>query len=440
MKPMSKRATVAGVKVDLRTALRSSCVVVCVGLASCGGPTVQAAPSTGEPGPLVLPGATADAGPVVVAEADPKQVDPKQADPKDPGPPPKDDPPAKVVGELIHTVTTSKSRVDMSASLVKPAADAASKREFGRAIRYYNALVVARGPGSAEAHRLAELWALAGQPEDAKEVLRAFIASSSDDKAIKLARQDLANLDKVRDIFGSRLELPSLDKEAKKVFDLGRAAYKKKKWADSLVYFHMGLALAPDLPGFLRELGGTYDKLGAKDKKIEFYERYLRARPFGKNADAIRKEIPKGTLGSLSVASTLPCDLVLINRQPLPVKKLPAKNLKLAAGIYKGMCINGQYELIVFDRVEIKAGASATLEFKWAVLINALENPMGRIAVENAREPGTMMDLGITSPELGVVLPDDGRALKIILKDDSGARTEERFIKFTPGEKKVIKW
>lgn len=448
MKPMTKHGSVALVMVALRSALWSACVTVCVGLAACGGPTAQAAPSTatGEPGSTGVPaGGSPDAAPTVVAEAPPpdkeKAPDAKKEPPADPKPAPGKDDAAKDAapsGDLVHTVATTKSRADMSASLVKPAAAAAEKREFGKAIRYYNALVVARGPGSPEAQKLAEMWALAGQPQEAIEVLRRFVAASSDEAAVKQATKDITNLGKIQ-VRADRFQLPSLDKEGTKLFKLGRAAHKKKKWGDALVYFHMGLALAPDLPGFLRELGGTYDKLGAKDKKLEFYLGYLRSRPFGKNADEIRKQVPKTSLGSLTVTSSKDCELVLINAQPL-TKKLPAKDLKLAAGEYKGMCISSKYEIIVFERVTVQAGGTHSLDFRWAIIVNELKDPMGRLSVESAYDKGTMMDLGITSPELGVVVPDDGRALKVILKDDSGTRTEERYIKFTPGEKQTIKW
>ena len=34
----------------------------------------------------------------------------------------------------------------------------------------------------------------------------------------------------------------------------------------------------------------------------------------------------------------------------------------------------------------------------------------------------------------------DGRALKMVLKDDSGSRTEERSVRIKPGERYVVKW
>jgi hypothetical protein len=51
-----------------------------------------------------------------------------------------------------------------------------------------------------------------------------------------------------------------------------------------------------------------------------------------------------------------------------------------------------------------------------------------------------MMDLGITSPEIGVPVPADGRKLKMVLKDDSGVRTVERMVTIEPGQKFVVQW
>ena len=50
-----------------------------------------------------------------------------------------------------------------------------------------------------------------------------------------------------------------------------------------------------------------------------------------------------------------------------------------------------------------------------------------------------MIDLGITSPEVGVAVPADGRKLKMVLKDDSGVRTEERLVQIEPGQKLVVR-
>ena len=161
----------------------------------------------------------------------------------------------------------------------------------------------------------------------------------------------------------------------------------------------------------------------------------------GKNSDEVRKELSKekGLLAKVTISSSLPCSEVWVNAQPVP-GKLPKKDLLLAPGHYKALCFEPKYEFAMFDELDVAAGEKAELALRWAIAVNALENPMGRIQVENAYSPGVMMDLGISSTEVGVVVPTDGRALKVILKDDTGARTEERYIKFQPGQKTVLKW
>jgi hypothetical protein len=376
-----------------------------------------------------------DAGPIAAIEPVPDKD-------KDVAPP--EDPEVAVTLDLIDTVKTSTSRADMSAFLVKPAKAAVAKKEYGKAIVLYSALVVARGPGSPEARQLADLWALAGQNEQAVVVLDAYLAASSEPDQISEARTARQRIGGVNDPFAKKLTLPSLDKEATKVFKLGRKAQKKKKWGDALVYFHMGAALSPDLAGFLRELGATYDKLGASDKKLEFYRRYLFSHPFGKNADAIRKSVKKekGVLGTLTLSSSLPCEAVLIQGsgapQQLPMK-LPAKKLALAPGRYGVLCFSGKYGLYYRDPVVVTADNDVAHEFRWAIVENALVNPLGRISIENA-VAGGMNDLGIDTTEHGVVCPDDGHSLRFVLTDDAGTKSEERYVKVEPGQRVVIKW
>ena len=212
-----------------------------------------------------------------------------------------------------------------------------------------------------------------------------------------------------------------------------------EQYGDALVYFHMGYALAPDLPGFLRELGSTYDKLGATDRKREFYRRYLVQRPFGANADVVRSELArdKDVLGTLLVSSSLPCTELWVNRQRI-TGKLPEKGLLVAPGSYKGLCFNPKYEMALFEYATVEPGKPAKMTFRWAIIVNKLERPLGRIALENPKSPGTMIDLGITSPEVGVAVPADGHKLKMVLKDDSGATTEERSVQIEPGQKLVV--
>jgi len=342
--------------------------------------------------------------------------------------------------DLIDSVKTVRPRATLSAFLVKPATAAADKRDFPRAIVLYQALAIARGPGSPEARKLATMWTLAAQNEEAARVLEAYAAATTDPTARAEARAEAQRLS-APDPFKKDLVLPTLDAEAKQAFKLGRAAFAKQQWGDALIYFHMGYTLAPDLPGFLRELGATYEKLDAKAKKVDFYRAYLQRRPFGKNADTIRAELGKDkhALGRLDLASALPCEEVWINRQRMP-GKLPQKGLLVAPGRYKAMCLSLKYEIAVFEYATVEAGKTATLRFDWAVVVNQLDNPLGRIAIEHPHRAGALLDLGVTSREVGVVVASDGRALKMVVKDDTGTRVEERSVRIRPGERYVVKW
>lgn len=314
-------------------------------------------------------------------------------------------------------------------------------RNWSLAIPLYQALAVARGPGSPEQKQLATLWTLAGQNEEAAEAWGTYANAATDEKSKSQALSESQRLAGTPDPFAEKLALASLDRDAAAAFKLGRAAFKAKHYGDALVYFHMGYALAPDLPGFLRELGSTYDKLGAADRKKDFYRRYLVQRPFGANADVVRAELARGndSLGTLLVSSSLPCAQMWINSQQI-TGKLPEKGLLVAPGKYKGLCFNAKYEIAMFEYATVEAGKPASMTFRWAIVVNKLERPYGRIALENASSPGTMNDLGITSPEVGVPVPADGRKLKMVLKDDSGVRTQERLVTIEPGQKLVVQW
>ncbi|HET7501403.1 MAG TPA: hypothetical protein VFK02_10385 [Kofleriaceae bacterium] len=342
---------------------------------------------------------------------------------------------------LYQTVATRRTRAALSEFLVAEAQRAARSRDWARAIPLYQALVVARGPASPEARQLATLWTLAGQNERAAEAWSDYAAAASDPAERQAGQAEAARLAGLADPFADKLVLSELTADARRAFALGRAAFAQKQYGDALVYFHVGHALAPELPGFLRELGATYDRLGAAQGKREFYRRYLVQRPFGGNADLVRSELAKdaGVLGTLQVSSSMPCTELWINRQRVTGKP-PDSGFVVAAGTYKGLCFNPRYEMALFEYATVEPGKPATMTFRWGIVENRLEHPLGRIALENARAPGIMIDLGITSTEIGVAAPADGRKLKMILKDDSGVRTEVRMVQIEAGQRLAVRW
>jgi len=440
---------------DVSRFVRSTLVYAIVSLCACGGGGAKrsggadTAPGSGVgSGSAPTPGSSDDDADRVPADIVPPKQEPIARAPAPeqaaaPVKPVKPEPP-KSPDDPVYTVKTTRSRAEMSGFLAKPAETAASKREFARAIVLYTALQVARGPASPEARKLADLWALAGDGERAVQVLDRFIAASSDDTAIGEAKGARARMAAIEDPFAQRLKLPNLTAEAKKAFDLGRKAFKKKQFADALVYYRMGYALDPDLPGNLRELGSTYEKLGAKDKMIDFYVAYLVRRPLGKNADDIRKVLAKhkGVLGTLTVKTSLECDELWLNGVPLAgVTPKKPKKLTVAPGEYTGLCYRPEYGLVYkITRLAVAPNGATEMTFRWALIENKLEKPYGRISIESSYAPGVMMDLGIDTPVRAAIVPPDGRSLKMVLTDDSGQRSEERHVKLEPGQRYVIKW
>jgi tetratricopeptide (TPR) repeat protein len=342
--------------------------------------------------------------------------------------------------DLVATVPTAKPRTELSEFLIAPAQKAAEAGDLAHAIPLYQALVVARGPGSPEAKQLAQLYADAKLNDDASAAWTAYAeATKADDErtAALTAASQLAALSQQ----SQQLALVPDLAGAKRAFALGRAAFAKQLYGDALVDYQMGYALAPELAGFLRELGATYDKLGAASQKREFYRRYLVQRPFGPNADAIRGELSKekGLLGTLQISTSMPCTELWLNRQRVP-GKVPASGLVVAPGSYKGLCFVPKYEMALFEYATVAPGKPSTMAFRWAIVVNQLDHPLGRIALENAKSPGMMIDLGITSPEVGVAVPAEPHKLRMVLKDDTGTRTEERSVQLDAGQRLVVQW
>ena len=283
-------------------------------------------------------------------------------------------------------------------------------RSYATAIPLFLALREARGDGDESGLSLAIAWQAAAQKEPALAAYDAFIAETTDAKLKNEALKRRARLRNRRLLFGSnqRFRTRSLPKLAKKSFVQGRKAFKKKQYPEALLYFRMGAALAPDAAGFLRELGATYDKLGAKKEKVSYFIRYLRNRPFGKNSKRVRKQMKsdKAALGTVTITTPFSCELFIVSGVLGP--KLPIKKLTMAPGRYEYLCINTKYRIGYDDDFVVTAGEHTDEKLSWAIIENELVKPYGRIAFENRDVPGQMMDLGISQKEIGVKAPTNG--------------------------------
>lgn len=337
---------------------------------------------------------------------------------------------------------TSESPEKMSAFLVKPAKDAMKAKKYPLAISLYSGLVAARGKDDDSALELAKAWNLAGQFEEAARVYSDFAETTSNDEQRVMARGEIDRLREFENPFSRDFAPVRANKEAREAFSLGRKAQKKKKWGDALFYFEVALALDPTLAGTVREIGSSYLKLGAKDDATKFYLDYLWRKPAGKFTKDVLKELKKlkanKKLGYLNVTSKLKCDEVWVEGQM--VKGLPIKKKPMAPGRYTWLCYSGRYGMAYFETVRVEEGKTSDLEFTWAVVINEMQKPWGRIVLEDARKRGVMRDLGIDAQDFGVIVPKDGSALKMELKAPNGATLEERFVRIKPGETLRVKW
>jgi tetratricopeptide (TPR) repeat protein len=331
-------------------------------------------------------------------------------------------------------------RADLSASLETAARKALSAREIGVAIPLYRGVVAARGPGAAAAAELARAWTIAGDYEAAIDVLDELIAAGGDADRIAAARAERARLAAARSPLSGGVKLTPPRAVARDHFKRGRAAFAAGDYKLALFHHRVGLAVDPDLPGFLRELAASYARLGDRAAMREHYLAYLRRRPVGKFAGAARQAVAgDDRLGTLAITSSLPCDEVWLRGERLS-RALPVKSLAVPAGSYRGLCVSYKFEIAYFERVDVVAGEPATLAFRWAIVENRLENPMGRIAVEDPRRPGVMMDLGITTPAVGVVVPAAKRPLRLRLRSDDGSRERTRSMVIEPGARVVVRW
>ncbi len=343
-----------------------------------------------------------------------------------------------VAGKPEPAATASIPVDELSGFLVKPALKALEERKYALAVSLWRGVVAMRGDGDEAAWKLAEAWTLAGQFKAASRVLGYYAGAVKDPVRKQKAQEEMASLDKREQGFAGRFTVTPALNEAKEAFKRGRAAFKSKKYDKAILYFKAGVVMAPDLPGNYRELGESFDKLGQPAEANEFFVRYLRIRPFGKNADDVRKRLAKSKIvGKLTIESALPCDEVWIEGQRVPVK-LPVKAHPMAPGTYEMLCFNEKYHHVQYERVEVKQGEAAKIAFNWAVLENKLD-PWGRVVIEDARDGKRMMDIGLW-PEVGVPVPNDRRALKITMTAGDGTKKKEEFVKLAPGQRYVLKW
>jgi tetratricopeptide (TPR) repeat protein len=207
--------------------------------------------------------------------------------------------------------------------------------------------------------------------------------------------------------------------QAGRAFRQGMFHVRRKRLGKAVPLLRAALVLDPELPGTYRVLGGVYGKLGNPEKEREFLLDYLRIRPDGRIADAVRKKL-KGTklLSAVSLTSSFPCD-IWINGRPMGVST-PVKQVWLPGGNFTISFINARYHIIRNKRTSIEPGGKAEVAFEFGVLKVDLK-PWARIRA-TGRDLGLWDHIGLPVGEypLSLVAHDNSKRRKMTVVIEAG--------------------
>jgi len=285
------------------------------------------------------------------------------------------------LGPLYLTVATRKPRAQLP-SPGRRAQRAAKARDWAKAIPLYQAIVVARGPGSAEpgsSRRCGRSPARTSAPPrhgaTTPAPSRSGRAHPATAEAARLARWPIRSPTARARRSGDRRQ-EGVSARPRRV--------AAQQYGDALVYFHIGHALRAELPGFSASSAPTYDKLGAAPEKREFYRRLPRAAPARqqRRRRARRARARQGHPRHAAGLDSLPCTELWIN-PPAPDRQAARQGIIVAPGNYKGLCFQPKLEMALFAYATVEpAGPRPGVSL--GNRREPLERPLGR---NRAREP-----------------------------------------------------
>jgi Flp pilus assembly protein TadD len=283
---------------------------------------------------------------------------------------------------------------DDGAWLEKAAEASVVKGEYPRAVALFRGLVALRPHDPSPTYRLAEVYTLAGQYEEAIGEYRRFAARTEADPARKArAEAEAARLENAPAPFAETLfKQAAATPESKRLFEEGKRDAQARRWQPAVNELQAALLLDPDLPGPYRLLGAVYGKTGDRAQERLFLADYLRVRPDGKIADTVRATLAKEhVLGVLSIDASFPCRVYINGRET--GKTTPLKKYALPPGKYVIGLENEQYHIVRNLRVDITSGKETDKTFAFGVLSTKLD-PWARVRVDG-KDIGLWDEAGI---------------------------------------------
>jgi tetratricopeptide (TPR) repeat protein len=309
--------------------------------------------------------------------------------------------------------------------LEKAAEQAVVKGEYPRAVALFRGLTALRPKDPSPQYRLAEVYTLAGQYEEAIGEYKRFATRPEADPARKAhAQAEAQRLENAPAPFAETLfKQAAATPEAKKLFDEGKKDAQAKKWQAAINELQAALLLDPDLPGPYRLLGAVYGKTGDRAQERVFLADYLRVRPDGKIADTVRAKLAKEhVLGALSVDASFPCKVYINGRET--GKTTPLKKYGLPPGKYVVGLENEQYHIVRNLKVDVATGKDTEKFFSFGILNTRLD-PWARVRVDG-KDIGLWDEAGIPEGKHSVTYKshDGSKEKSVELTIKGGARAK----------------
>jgi tetratricopeptide (TPR) repeat protein len=292
-------------------------------------------------------------------------------------------------------VLSSRARATEDGAWLEKAAEAAVvKGEYPRAVALFRGLAALRPKDPSPAYRLAEVYTLGGQYDEAIGEYRRFAQRPEADPARRArAESEAKRLEEAPAPFAETLfKQASATPEAKRLFDEGKKDAQAKKWQPAINELQAALLLDPDLPGPYRILGAVYGKTGDRAQERLFLADYLRVRPDGKIADTVRATLAKEhVLGTISVDASFPCKVYINGRET--GRTTPLLKYALPPGKYLVILENEQYHTTGYLHLNVATGKDTQKAFAFGVLSMKLD-PWARVRVDG-KDIGLWDEAGI---------------------------------------------